>query len=130
MRVPVPVSPLLAFFLCASGVKLRFCMMRKGVGGNSIVAWRNVTGGPGRGRGPLGALRTHSFQQTHKHKLASQKTATHTHTHNHILFLSFQSRFVLHTHSPPWCQHTLWSRFLDDVVKQLHGLHDVLILFA
>lgn len=87
MRVPVPVSPLLAFFLCASGVKLRFCMMRKGVGGNSIVAWRNVTGGPGRGRGPLGALRTHSFQQTHKHKLASQKTATHTHTQSHTLSL-------------------------------------------
>lgn len=27
----VPVSRLLAFGLCASGVKLTFCMMRKGV---------------------------------------------------------------------------------------------------
>lgn len=98
--MPVPVSPLLAFFLCASGVKLRFCMMRKGVGGNSIVAWRNVTGGPGRGRGPLGALRTHSFQQTHKHKLASQKTATHTHTITYSFSLFNPGSSYTHTPLP------------------------------
>lgn len=76
--------------------------------GNSIVAWRNVTGGPGRGRGPLGALRTHGSQQTHK--LASQKTATYTnthtrthtyrHTYTHSQTLSLFSIPIPLTHTP------------------------------
>ena len=95
---------------------------------NSTAAWRNAAGEPGRGRGPLGALRTHGSQQTHKQKLASQKTATHTHIHKTLSHVSIPISSYTHTHSPPWRQRPLWSRSLDDVVKQLHGLHDVLIL--
>lgn len=73
-----------------------------------------------------------SSQQRHEHKLASRETATHTqHTCNQTLSLSLQSRIPLthpHTRTPLWCQCPHWSRCLDDIVKQLHGLHDVLIL--
>ena len=64
---------------------------------NSTAAWRNAAGEPGRGRGPLGALRTHGSQQTHKQKLASQKTATHTHIHKTLSHVSIPISSYTHT---------------------------------
>lgn len=60
------------------------------------------------GRGPLCTLSNPSSWLTHKHQFSIQKKHTHIHT--------------------PTGASELYSSSLDDVVKQLHGLHDVLVL--
>ena len=139
MSAPVPVSPLLAFFLCVSGVKLRFCMMRTGVRAAPLLLGEMSLGVQDEGEGlwvPSGltALNRHTStslqvrRRSHTHIHTHTRTHTHTHIHSHSFSLFNPDSSYTHTHSPPWCQHPLWSRFLDDVVKQLHGLHDIFIL--
>lgn len=82
-------------------------MMREGVGATPVLLGEMSPGVQDRGEGgPLGAIRTHSSRQTHKHEvLAGQKTNTlaRPHTNAHaptIPCLCFHSRFLL-THSLP-----------------------------
>lgn len=55
-------------------------------------------------------------------------TQPHTHSYTQASSCLFSPVHHSQTHSPPWCQCPHWSRSLDNVVKQLHGLHDVLVL--
>lgn len=99
----MPVTPTLAFSLCLWG-KTKDLHDEGGSWGGSTVAWRYAPGGPGGGRGPVSALRTHSSQQRHKHKLASQEMATHTDAHTFTDSLILIPLAHPHTH-----KHTLPS---------------------
>lgn len=52
LGVQVAVSPLLAFFVCVSGIKHKVLHDEDGHWGHSFVALRKPLGGPVRGRGP------------------------------------------------------------------------------
>lgn len=100
--------------------------MREGVGETPLLLGEWPLGVQEEGEGfsvPSGL----TALNRNTNNLASQKISTHTRIHKLLLSFNPDSSY---THTPPWCQCTPWSRFLDDVVKQLHGLHDVLILFA
>lgn len=120
----VPVSPPLAFFLCVSRVKLRFCMMRTRVGETPLLLGEMPLGGPGRGE--RASQRPQDSQLSKETQAQACKSENgHIHAHIHKLFNPDSS----YTHTPLPGAIVLTGRdFLDDIVKQLHGLHDVLIL--
>lgn len=107
-----------------SGGKLMFCMMRKGVGFTPLLLEKWPLDVQEEGEG----CKCPSNSQLSTETPTSQKTSTRTHIQAFTDHSSHTTLIPL-THTPPWCR-TPWSRFLDDIVKQLHGLHDVLILFA
>lgn len=59
-----------------------------------------------------------------------KKTATHARTPTKASLQILIHLTRIHTALRPRCPAagSLWSRSLDDVVKKLHGLHDVFIL--
>lgn len=120
----MPVNPIACLrTLCLWG-KTKVLHYDERSQGNSIVAQRNATGDPGQGRG-TSLCPQHSQLSKDTQAPACRLGDDHTHIHKR----SFESRFVFHTRThTAWCQRALRSRSLDDVVKQLHGLHDVLVL--
>lgn len=76
----------------------------------------------------LCAITAFFFVGTNTHK---QRPATHARTHTHKKTACVKSGSTIHTGlrlwSPPG-EGSRWSRSLDDVVEELHGLHDVFIL--
>lgn len=131
LGVQVAVSPLLACFLCVSGIKHKVLHDEDGRWGLSFVAWRKPLGGPVRGRGPSLCPQDSALNRDTSTSLQVGRQPHTRNTHGIRLSLSLQSRIPLthpHTRTPLWCQCPHWSRCLDDIVKQLHGLHDVLIL--
>lgn len=123
---------MLAFSLCLWG-KTKDLHDEGGSRGGSNVAWRYATGGPGGGRGaPHGPQNSQLSKKTQAQACKPGNGDTHRRARIHKLLNPDSSCTSTHTytntHSPPWCQRPDWCRLLDDIVKQLHGLHDVLIL--
>lgn len=106
--------------------------MRMGAGYSPLLLGGSHWGVQLEGGGPLCVLRTQLSTETRAQACKSGDSHTHaTHMESDSFSLSLQSRIPLthpHTRTPLWCQCPHWSRCLDDIVKQLHGLHDVLIL--
>ena len=119
------LSPLQAFFLWAAGVKLRFCTMRMGVEEtpSSIGEMPQVLQEKGKGCSATRGLTPLNSDTSTSWRIIHPQTRTYTQIHKFPPSLQ-----CCHTPFPPWSQCPCWSRFLDDIVKQLHGLHDVLIL--
>lgn len=78
LGVQVAVSPLLAFFLCVSGIKHKVLHDEDGRWGNSFVARRKPLGVQLEGGGPLCVLRT----QLSTEMSASLQVRRQPHTHN------------------------------------------------
>lgn len=99
----VPVSPLLAFFLCVSRIKLRFGMMRKGVGKTPLLLGEMSLGVQDEGKAlsvPSGltALNRHTSisLQVRKRPHTHARTHSHTFTNSFSLFNPDSS----YTHTP------------------------------
>lgn len=91
LDVQVAVSPLLACFLCVSGIKHKVLHDEDGRWGLSFVAWRKPLGGPVRGRGPSLCPQDSALN---RHTSTSLQVGRQPHTHNtHAirLFLSLSS---------------------------------------
>lgn len=91
LDVQVAVSPLLACFLCVSGIKHKVLHDEDGRWGLSFVAWRKPLGGPVRGRGPSLCPQDSALN---RHTSTSLQVGRQPHTRNtHAirLFLSLSS---------------------------------------
>lgn len=120
----VPVNPIACLRTLRLWGKTKVLHYEERSQGNSIVAQRNVTG-DSRTRERTSLCPQHSQLSEDTQAPACRLGDGHTHIHKR----SFESRFVFHTRThTAWCQRALRSRSLDDVVKQLHRLHDVLVL--
>lgn len=129
----VPVIPNAAG-LSVFGLKLRGLRHKEGSEWRWIqllLGEKSHCGGPGPETGALcvsvhsqlffllGQIHTSSGQPPTHARTPTKKTAC------------FKSGSTIHTGLRPWSppgEGSRWSRSLDDVVEELHGLHDVFIL--
>lgn len=100
LGVQVAVSPLLACFLCVSGIKHKVLHDEDGRWVLSFVAWRKPLGGPVRGRGPSLCPQDSALNRDTSTSLQVGRQPHTRNTHGIRLFLSlFNPVFLLHTHT-------------------------------